>query len=235
MSIKKLGLNNNQLKIIAMITMIIDHIGVAFFPGVAIFRILGRISFPIFAYMIAEGCRYTQNRKKYLGIILSMAILFQVFYFVFMNDLYQCIFVTFSLSIATIFSIDSFINNKKVSNRILMVLTLVLVVFVGIIAPILFEKYGFHIDYGTFGIALPILIYFAPTKLFKLIFATVLIISMAIFSSALQWWALLSIPFLALYNGERGKAKMKYFFYIFYPVHLVIIYGIMILLAILNQ
>ena len=43
---------------------------------------------------------------------------------------------------------------------------------------------------------------------------------------AIQWWSLLAIPLLALYNGQRGRWKMKWFFYLFYPLHLVIIYGI---------
>ena len=235
MTLKKFGLTNNQLKIIAMLCMIVDHIGVAFFPNVQILRIIGRISFPIFAYMIAEGCHYTKNRKKYLGIILSMAIAFQVFYYVFMQDLYQCIFVTFSLSIATIFTIDSFIKSNNIINRILMLLSLALIVFVGIICPIIFKDYGFYIDYGVYGIALPILIYFVPKKWIKLLVTAILFIFQAIFSSSLQWWALLSIPFLALYNGERGKLKMKYFFYIFYPLHLVIIYAIMFILQYINR
>ena len=50
----------------------------------------------------------------------------------------------------------------------------------------------------------------------------------------LQWWSILTIPLLALYNGERGKAKMKYVFYIFYPAHLVILYGIAILIQLLK-
>ena len=57
---------------------------------------------------------------------------------------------------------------------------------------------------------------------------------MAIISSPIQWWALLAIPFIALYNGERGSKKFKYFFYIIYPLHLVIIYGIRIVLKLLN-
>ena len=70
----KLGLTNNQFKIIAMVSMLLDHMGLLFFPDEQIFRILGRIAFPIFAYMIAEGCRYTKTRAKYLGMIGGMAI-----------------------------------------------------------------------------------------------------------------------------------------------------------------
>ena len=59
-------LSGNMLKILGAVFMLIDHIGVVFFPEVKILRILGRISFPIFAFMIAEGCRYTRNKLRYL-------------------------------------------------------------------------------------------------------------------------------------------------------------------------
>ena len=79
----KFGLTNNQLKIIAMISMLIDHVGVVLFPKLKILRIIGRLAFPIFAYMIAEGCQYTRNRFKYLLIIAGMGITYQVVYFIF--------------------------------------------------------------------------------------------------------------------------------------------------------
>ena len=75
---RKFGLTNNQLKIIAMVSMVLDHVGLLFFSDMIIFRVLGRIAFPIFAYMIAEGCRYTKNRAKYLGIIAGMGTVFQI-------------------------------------------------------------------------------------------------------------------------------------------------------------
>ena len=70
---KKFGLSNNQLKILALLTMTVDHIGAYLFPRVMLLRIVGRIAYPIFAYMIGEGCRYTRNPKKYLLTILANA------------------------------------------------------------------------------------------------------------------------------------------------------------------
>jgi len=58
------GLTNNQLKIIAMLAMLIDHVGMIIFPGIMALRYIGRIALPIFAYMIAEGCHYTRDRKS---------------------------------------------------------------------------------------------------------------------------------------------------------------------------
>ena len=60
---KGFGLTNNQLKLIAMLSMLIDHVGMLLFPGVRVLRIIGRLAFPIFAYMIAEGCAHTRSRR----------------------------------------------------------------------------------------------------------------------------------------------------------------------------
>jgi uncharacterized membrane protein YesL len=229
------GLNNNQLKIIAMISMLIDHIGVAFFPSVKILRCIGRLAFPIYAYMIAEGCRYTKNRKKYLAMIAGMAFIFQIVYFVFMNSLYQGILVTFSLSIGTIFAIDSFIKNKNILNRILMAIIIVAIFYVSIILPTTLKDYGFKIDYGMWGLCLPIIVYFAPSKLWRIILSAIFLIFMSLSSNTTQWWSLLTIPLFMLYNGERGSKKLKYVFYLFYPIHLVIIYAIMFLLTIIKN
>ena len=62
---ERFGLNGNILKIIAAISMFIDHMGFIFFPNITVFRIVGRIALPIYAFMIAEGCRYTRNKIKY--------------------------------------------------------------------------------------------------------------------------------------------------------------------------
>ena len=231
---KKIGLTNNQLKIIAMISMLIDHVGLVFFPNNPVFRYIGRLSFPIFAFMIAEGCRYTKNRKKHLATILSMAITYQLVYLIFLKDLYQGILVTFSLSIISIYSIEGFIRNKKLPYRLAMIASLLFVIIWGVVFPILFKNEGFAVDYDVWGIVLPILIYFMPDKKRKLIALAILLISMSLLSNSIQWYSLFALPLLLLYNGKRGKANLKYLFYIFYPLHLVIIYAVAILIAILS-
>ncbi len=227
------GLNNNQLKIIAMVSMLIDHIGIVFFPNIRVLRYIGRLSFPIFAYMIAEGCRYTKNRKRYLGMIAGMALVFQIVYFVFMNSLYQGILVNFAFAIATIFAIESFIKNKKVLNRILMLLFVCAVLFIYLYLPGALKKYGFNIDYGIWGLFLPIIVYFTPNKWLRAVFCgSWLIIMCIVTAKTMQWWALMTIPLFMLYNEKRGSKNLKYVFYIFYPLHLVIIYIVMFILQI---
>ena len=68
----------STLKIIALLTMLIDHIGVLLFPDIAALRIIGRIAFPIFAYLIAEGCIYTKNKWKYFRNVFTTCIIYQI-------------------------------------------------------------------------------------------------------------------------------------------------------------
>ena len=110
MTNRKFGLTGNQLKLIAMIAMTCDHVGLSLFPQLQILRIIGRLAFPIYAFMIAEGCRYTRDRRKYLLSISALALLCQLVYWFMMGSLYQCILVTFSLSICLIYALDHAVN-----------------------------------------------------------------------------------------------------------------------------
>ncbi len=224
MDMKRIGLTNNQLKILAMVSMLLDHVGLMLLPEWTVLRILGRLAFPIFAYMIAEGCRYTKNRVKYLLTLLIMAIGIQAVYFFAMGSLYQNILLTFTLSVLLICGVDLFLQKKTLVRGLLALGTILLVTFVGAVAPLIWKDAGFVIDYGFFGILLPVAVYYAPGKLGKLVAATVILLIRALLYGELKWFALLSLPLLALYNGKRGKYKLKYLFYIFYPAHLLAIY-----------
>ena len=228
---RKFGFSNNQLKIIAMFSMLLDHIGVYLLPECASLRILGRLAFPIFAYMIAEGCLYTRNRAKYLALIAVLAAGCQLVYWVAMRSLYQSILVTFSLAIITIYAIDFFIKKKNTFSCVVATLTVLAVAFLVIIAPEIWKEQGFIIDYGVFGILLPVAVYYAPKRGWKLLAAAVSLVAMAAYNGGFAWYSLAALPFLLLYNGARGKYRLKYMFYIFYPTHLAVIYLIGLLLS----
>ena len=68
-------LSRDVLKIIAVLAMLIDHVGKLFFPEVLFLQILGRLAFPIFAFFIAEGFYYTKNKVQYLFTILVFAVI----------------------------------------------------------------------------------------------------------------------------------------------------------------
>ncbi len=220
---KRISLNNNQLKIIAMIAMFIDHFGKELLPQYGIFSIIGRLAFPIFAYMLAEGAYYTRNRKKYIALIAGMAAACQAVYYFATRSLYMNILFTFAISLCIIYSIDYAKSKKSNSSAALLAAVLLLTVFVSLALPEIIGQ-DYEIDYGIFGILLPVWVYYSENKCGKLISAALLLIALALTSDYTQWFALLALPLLMLYNGRRGKANLKYVFYIFYPAHLSLIY-----------
>jgi len=219
-------LTGNLLKLIAAFSMLLDHTGLMFFPGNVLLRILGRLAFPIFAYMIAEGCKYTRNRRRYLCMIAALAAVCQTVYYVFDGSLYFSVLVTFSLSILTIYALDG-LKAAPGPKTILL--------FIGAVAALWGLNRLFTIDYGFWGCMVPV---FAalPTgtrfdrPLYRLGALGLGLLLLAAQIGGIQYFSLLALPVLLCYNGKRGKWRMKYFFYIFYPVHLVVLQGIQILL-----
>ena len=218
------GLTGNQLKIIALITMTIDHIGMYLLPQFPILRIIGRLSMPIYAYMIAEGCRYTRNRKAYLLLTIGVGALCQVVYWIAMGSLYQCILITFSLSISLIYTLDYAKNKHTIAGWLLLAGVFAAICFVSIGLPRLLPTTDFSISYGIFGILLPVLVYIANNKTQAIVMFAIGQILLSYSHGGVQWYGLATLPLLALYNGKRGKARLKYLFYIYYPAHLAALY-----------
>ena len=228
----KKGLNSNIIKIIALLTMTIDHIGVMLFPTIKIFRIIGRISFPLFAFCIAEGCKYTKNRLKHFLMIFILGVICQVVFYFTSGDIFQGILISFSLSILLIYSYDYAIKTKKLWAFLLVIGLIVVIALLNFLLPLAFKKGEFYFDYGFTGIMLAFLIYIPKNYKLKVIFAFIGTILVAIESSySLQWWSLFSIIILAFYNGKNGKLNIKYLFYIYYPLHFAILYGIQMLIG----
>ena len=218
---ERLGLTGNQLKLLAMIAMTCDHVGLQLLPQYPILRIIGRLSLPIYAYMIAEGCRHTHDRKNYLLRLAGMAALCQIVYFFAMGSLYQCILVTFSLSVCLIYALEDGIGLRSFG-------CLAVVFFLCVILPDLLPHTDFYIDYGLMGVLLPVIIYFGRPKTIQSL--TIGLVLLALQTGGRQWWALAAVPLLALYNGQRGKGNIGKLFYLYYPAQLVVIYFLSMLM-----
>ena len=216
-------LTSNQLKLLAMVTMTLDHIGVALFPGALWLRMVGRLAMPIYAWMIAEGCAHTKNRKKYLLQLAGMALLCQLVYFFAMGSLFQCILVTFTLSVLVIYAMDS--GSAKQA-----AFALCAALFVTVFLPRLLPNTDFAVDYSIWGVLLPVAVYQAHTHRRKLLAAAIVLLFLALDFGGVQWLGLAALVPLAFYNGTRGKANIKWLFYLYYPLHLVAIYGISLIL-----
>ena len=224
-SILKRGiLSGNSLKLIALLAMTIDHIGAYILPQYNILRIIGRLAFPVFAYMIAEGCRYTKNRIRYLSNMIYLAFICQSASFIATRSLNMCIIVTFSLSIAVIYAIDYMTEKRDAKSFAAGLSLLFAVYFVSQMLPKALIGTDYNIDYGFFGVLTPAFIYLGKSKLEKISMAAFALVLVASSLGGIQWYALLAIPLLIVYNGKRGNIKLKNLFYIYYPAHLAVIY-----------
>ena len=245
----KLGiLNGNALKFIACITMLIDHAGLLLFPQYDILRIIGRISFPLFAFMIAEGCRYTKNKLKHFLMVFGLGAVCQIVYII--MDVksglsYMNVLITFSFAIITIYCLQLF--KKQIFCETPKALRIIGsgALFIAVVCGVYIFNSYVDIDYGFTGAMLPVfasLFMFDPTTDHpvktvldrNIIHVICLGIGLAfLFMESLnyvKYYALLALIPLLFYSGKKGKLNTKYFFYIFYPAHLVILYGISFLM-----
>jgi len=203
------------LKIIGIITMFIDHYHYII-GGPLILNIIGRIAFPIFSFSLGEGYFYTGNFKKYIGRLSFFAIISQIPAYIFKLDYPMNIFFTllFGLIIIKIF------YSRKIP-------FLIKVILIGGLVYVA-KKYDF--DYGVYGILTIALFGILRRKKF-LIFCAFLALNMllvlypGIFDLAkVQIYSMFSLIPIFSYNGRKGK-NMKYFFYVFYPVHFLVLEG----------
>ena len=215
-------LSGNWLKIIAAVTMLIDHIGYIFFPSQTLWRIIGRIAMPIFAFMIAEGCCYTRSKLRYFLSVLGLGLLCQTVYVAFAGGWELCMPVNFSLSILLVCTLDQAVKERSWLWAALFALAMALVYLLNETVTL---------DYGFWGCMLPVFcclprVLGRQERWLRVLTLGIGMVLLSMNSSVLQWYSLMALPLLLLYSGQRGKAKMKYFFYIFYPLHLAVLQGI---------
>ena len=237
-----LELSGNVLKIIAAVAMTVDHVGLVLFPTVPVLRQIGRLALPIFAFMIAEGCAHTRNALRYFLSVLTLGLVCQTAYTVAMGSWYLCMPLSFSLAIALVLALRKW--KSALFDRALWPKLIWGGAFLGGVAAVWVLTQFVRLDYGFWGCMLPVAASLfrktenTPRSLEKLDRNIVHILAMGVCMVMLalclgpwQWWSMLALPFLKLYSGRRGKHKMKYFFYIFYPAHLLVIQGIFLLLT----
>ena len=226
------GLSGNALKSIAIAAMTVDHLTWAFFPGtdrtwyVILLHIIGRLTAPIMWFFISEGCHYTHDRRKYLLRLFVFALLSHFAYsFAFGIDLnpfsgspFNRTSVMWSLFLA---ALTIFVLEKEKRD------------WVRIPFIILVNVLGFPSDWSSIAVMAPLFLYTHRSDMKKqsvdivfwtLVYAAVYFFFLDRVYGVLQMFTFLSDFFLCRYNGERGSWKgMKWFFYIYYPAHLILV------------
>jgi hypothetical protein len=172
---------NDLLKIIAMITMFIDHTGVLLFPDVDILRTIGRIAFPIFAYGIAVGYRHTSNKLKYLLRLLVFGLIAELPYmylnYDFTMEMYHYnVMLFFAYSFLMLFAYDCIVKTYKQKAYHLTMLWTILMIAVIVIPEIIaynFENFAF--SYNGYGLVMILIFYIAHNRTFTIIVGYVIL------------------------------------------------------------
>ena len=231
MELRKPSLSGSTLKIIALVIMLIDHIGAVIvqrtmsMPGFdhdfwnSLYwplRNIGRLAFPVFCFLLVEGFIYTSNSKKYLERMLIFAVISEIPFNLgitgeLFNLNYQNVFWELALGIVALMCL------KKIeeTNNNYMIQVILRLFVIGIFA-LGAEVWNF--DYGMYGIISIIALYvFRQNRISQLLVGAV--------SFCWEQTAPLAFLIIAFYNGKRGR-RIKYAFYAFYPAHLLILYMI---------
>ena len=216
-----------HLKLFAIVFMLIDHIGAFLFPDVMVLRIIGRLALPLFTWFIAEGCRHTHSIRNYAGRLLLIAVVSEFCVDYVHNGSFvmdwgsQSVMLTLLLGVLSIWALQRFGDLAGGAAAL----------FCCSMAQV------FLCDYKWYGVALVLLFYYCRNLPLCALGYTAL-------SFLWQWdmlvgwitddrlnmfwewphqlWGLVAFLPLAFYNGKQGP-RAKLFFYLFYPVHLLVL------------
>lgn len=223
---KKWGLSQEWLKLIACMTMLVDHVGAALLPQCIWLRVIGRIAFPIYCFLLAEGVYYTRDPKKYglrlgVGVILS-ELPFDLALFGGVTLYYQSVMLT--LLIGFLMAVCM----KGTKNLVLKVL---------LVIPFALAAEWLRTDYGGLGVALVALFVLTREIHHKLLIQaagmSVIIYLMDSYVMTIggirvpiEMFALLTLIPVGLYSGRKisSSRAVQRVFYLFYPVHLTVLY-----------
>ena len=249
---EKRGISGSTLKLIAVITMLIDHAGAVILgrmlwdKGVmtvlngsdpqallawmnehgnlfwiyTLMRMIGRVAFPIFIFLMVEGLSRTSNRWKYLGRMGAFALISEIpFNLALTGQIwsteYQSVYFTLSIGLLAMIICDTLEERLRAYQKSLVRIGYwMLVVLITVAAAVLAEF--LQTDYGAIGIVCIMVIYITRRKKIAQTIGGALVFI---------WEVTAPLAFIPVwfYNGKRGL-KLKYLFYIFYPAHLLILY-----------
>lgn len=206
-------LDSFQLKCIAIVSMALDHTGAVLYPSQIWLRCLGRIAFPIFCFLIVEGFFHTHDVRRYMGRLGVFALISEIPYDLAFRGVpleyaHQNVFFTLLIGIGMMVLLER--NREWPVKAVILFLAMWLAVLI-------------RSDYNFRGVLLIFVFYIFHESRWLAVTAGGL--WNFLYQGVIQKYGVLSVLPLALYNGERGR-KMKYFFYIFYPAHLLLLYGI---------
>lgn len=196
-----------MFEIIAMLAMLIDHLGVVFFPDAELFRIVGRIAMPLYTYGIVQGFKYSGNFKKYLLRLFILASISQVFYTPLMHNYAPNIIFTFIICLLLLYYMEKAKDGPFLKYFIIINAAFFLQVF--------------QFSYGAYAFILTLIYY----KNKKIILNHNLLNIAAYFINGwgTQLYSFIPSILIKYLPNRRLTGGARRFYQIFYPLHLAIL------------
>lgn len=225
---KSFSINSNILKLLACLFMLCDHIGLILMNNNAAMRAIGRLSFPIFVFLLVEGYKHTSDIKKYFLRLLAFAFISEVPYDLALYGKVFCmdrqnIYFTLAAGLLILWC-GELAKSKLKTAFVIMGIIFILTLYL-------------NFDYGLGGLLLIVICYkYTPvfTQEYSLkdkirLSGKYMVLSALVYGlyyGLTQLYAVLSVVPISMYSGERGRKGFKYLFYLFYPVHLLVLYWV---------
>ncbi len=236
-------INRDLLKILAVLFMLLDHVWRTLLPDVLWLHLLGRIAFPLFAFMIIEGLVHTSDFRKYIYRLIILALISEIPFNLFISGsliypYYQNVIFTLLLGLLAAKLLQDYILERSGKN-------LAIAAMGAVAFPLLADF--FMTDYGSVGVMTVIIFYLfrgmrfgwllqlVSLYIFNVVMLQGLIIPVElgnyVYEIPTQGFALFALIPIWLYNGTRGRGGkvMQYFVYVFYPLHLLVLYFLTLL------
>lgn len=218
-------LDGTALKLIAMISMVSDHVGDSFFPDQIWMRIIGRMALPIFAFCTAEGFIHTHDRMKYLRRMGIFALISEIPFDLVTSGkvlefTHQNIMVTFFWAILALICFESL---RKRETKISKALSW------AVLAAAMAGSLVFGMDYSFLALGIIFIYFLLSSRAPVWNNAAAIAYHAALRNVGIYWFGLLGFIPILMYNGRKGRG-LKWLFYCFYPGHLLLIWLIRTLL-----
>lgn len=226
-------MTGSKLKIIAIITMLIDHVGFGIvwrLPSIesssiiyVAMRLIGRLAFPIFIFLLIEGFGHTRSKLKYALRMLMFCFISEIpFDLAFWGNIleiqHQNVYFTLFIGLLVIWGMDEvqkqFLVDEDSSKELVYLYDALIIIAGGGVATALCT------DYSYIGILAIVVMYlFRKNRVLQALLGCMVLTVL----NPTEFTCFAIVPLIAMYNGKRGIG-LKYLFYIFYPAHLFIIY-----------
>ena len=213
-------LNATELKIIGLVCMLLDHLGVAFFPEKLWLRAVGRIAMPVFAFCVSEGFLHTRSRKRYFLRLLIFGVVSEIPFDLFTSGKllefgHQNIMLTFAWTLAGLICYEA-VSARRHSGLSDIASAFLLL---GFIAGSLLLR----LDHDMAATALIFVFYLLSGKASWMRDLPAAALYAASRGRGVDWFGLAGFIPVFMYNGRKGRG-LKWLFYVFYPVHLMLLW-----------